>query len=132
VLSRLSLLSAIERGATQVLALNVVGMLGGPQPAHGMRGIASYAISLGIEEMTGRGIDLARRTGVELHLLDLHSPPEMAFWDFSQADRLIAAGQQAARSWLETPPLRFRAPWRSAARVWGAGIGRRLKRLAGG
>jgi NTE family protein len=132
VLSKLPLLAAIERGATQILALNVVSMLGGPQAAHGMRGIASYAISLGIEEMTAREVDLARRTGVELHLLDLPSPPEIAFWDFSQADRLIADGGQAARSWLEATPLRFRAPWRSTARMWVAGIGRRLERLAGG
>jgi hypothetical protein len=75
VLSKLPLLSAIERGATQILALNMVSMLGGPKAAHGMRGIAGYAISLGIEEMTAREVDLARRTGVELHLLNLHSPP---------------------------------------------------------
>ena len=132
VLSKLPLLAAIERGATQILALNVVSMLGGPQAAHGMRGIAIYAISLGIEEMTAREVDLARRTGVELHLLDVPSPPEIAFWDFSQADRLIADGRQAARSWLEATPLRFRAAWQSTARVWVAGIGRRLERLAGG
>jgi hypothetical protein len=82
--------------------------------------------------MTAREVDLARRTGVEIHLLDLPSPPEIAFWDFSQADRLIADGRQAARSWLEATPLRFRVAWQSTARVWVAGIGRRLERLASG
>jgi hypothetical protein len=65
-------------------------------------------------------------------VLDLPSHPDIEFWDFSQADRLIADGRQAARSWLEATPLRFRAAWQSTARVWVAGIGRRLERLAGG
>jgi NTE family protein len=132
VLSKLPLLATIERGATQILAVNVVGMLGGQPTVRGMRGIAGYAISLGIEGMTQREIDLARRTGVELHLLDLHSPPDIAFWDFSQADRLIASGQQAARAWLESTPLRFRAPWRAAARRGLADLGGRLESWAAG
>ena len=120
VVSKLPLLAAIEhRGATQILALNVVSLFGGPQAAHGMTEIASYAISLGIEEMTRARSTLPDGPGSSFHLLDLHSPPEIAFWDFSQADRLIAAGQQAARSWLESTPHRFRAP---GARPPGCGL----------
>jgi predicted acylesterase/phospholipase RssA len=132
VLSKLPLLAAIQRGATQILAVNVLDMLGGPETARGMRGIASYAISLGIEGMTEREVDLARHAGIELHLLELQTPSEVAFWDFSHAERLIAAGRQQALSWLEATPLRLRAPWQAAARMCLAGIGRRLERLAGG
>jgi NTE family protein len=132
VLSKLPLLAAIERGATQILAVNVVGMLGGKPAARGMRSIAGYAISLGVEGMTQREIDLARRTGVELRMLDLISPPEIAFWDFSQADRLIAEGHRAGQAWLDQAPLRFQSSWRAAARMRLAQISARLDRLAGG
>jgi NTE family protein len=131
VRSKLPVLAAIDRGATQILAVNVVGLMGGPERARGMLGIASYAISLGIDEMTDREIDVARRAGVELHLLELHVPPDVTFWDFSHAERLIAAGRQEALSWLEATSLRFRAPWQAAVRVRLAGIGRSLERLAG-
>ena len=76
-----------------------------------MLGIASYAISLGIDEMTDREIELARRAGIELHLLELRVPPDVTFWDFSHGERLTAAGRKGALSWLEATPLRFRAPW---------------------
>jgi NTE family protein len=132
VRSKLPVLAAIERGATQILAVNVVGLMGGPERAHGMLGIASYAISLGIDEMTDREIELARRAGIELHLLELRVPPDVTFWDFSHAERLTAAGRKGALSWLEATPLRFRAPWQAAARVRLAGIGRSLERLARG
>lgn len=131
VRSKLPLLAAIERGATQIVAVNVVGLMGGPESAHGMLGISSYAISLGIDEMTDREIELARRAGIELHLLELHVPPDVTFWDFSHAERLVAAGRQAARTWLEATPLRFRSPWQAAVRVRLAGIGARLEHLAG-
>jgi NTE family protein len=131
VRSTLPVLAAIERGATQILAVSVVGLMGGPEKARGMLGIASYAISLGIDEMTDQEIALARRAGVELHLLELHVPPDVAFWDFSHAERLIAAGRKEALSWLQATPLRFRAPWQAAARTRLAGIGRGLERLAG-
>jgi len=132
VRSKLPVLAAIERGATQILAVNVVGLMGGPESARGMLGISSYAISLGIDEMTDREIELARRTGVELHLLELQVPPDVTFWDFSHAERLIGVGRQAARSWLEATPLRFRSPWQTDLRVRLAGVGRRLERIAGG
>ena len=132
VRSKLPVLVAIERGATQILAVNVVGLMGGPERAHGLMGISSYAISLGIDEMTDREIELARRTGIELHLLELRVPSDVTFWDFSHGERLVAAGRQAAHSWLEAMPLRFRPPWTTALRTRLAGIGRRLERLAAG
>jgi len=132
VRSKLPVLAAIERGATQILAVNVVGLMGGPERAHGLMGISSYAISLGIDEMTDREIELARRTGIELHLLELRVPSDVTFWDFSHGERLVAVGRQAARSWLEATPLRFRSPWRTAVRTRLAGIARRLERPSAG
>jgi NTE family protein len=132
VRSKLPVLAAVERGATQVLAVNVVGLMGGPERARGMLGIASYAISLGIDEMTDREIELARRAGIELHLLELRVPSDVTFWDFSHAERLVAIGRQAASSWLEANPLRFRSPWQTDLRVRLAGFGRHLERIARG
>lgn len=131
VRSKLPLLAAIERGATQIVAINVVGILGGPETARGMRGIASYAISLGIDQMTEGEIDLARCTGVELRLLNLRAPSDVAFWDFAHAERLVVAGQKAAQEWLDEAPLRFRSSWRTAVRVGLARIGTRMQQVAG-
>jgi NTE family protein len=132
VRSKLPVLAAIECGATQILAVNVVGLMRGPERARGMLGIASYAISLGIDEMTDREIELARRAGIELHLLELRVPSDVTFWDFSHAERLVAIGRQAASSWLEANPLRFRSPWQTDLRVRLAGFGRHLERIARG
>jgi NTE family protein len=130
VLSKLPLLAAIERGATQIVALNVTGALGRAAEPRGMLAVAGRALSLANEAMTRREIDLARLTGAELHLLDLEAPEGVAFWDFSQSERLREVGCRAARAWLESTPLRLGAPWRAAARVGLAGLGRRLERLA--
>lgn len=128
VLTKLPLLAAIERGATQILALNVTGALGRAQQARGMLAVAGRALSLANEAMTQREIDLARLSGAELHLLELEAPEGIAFWDFSQADRLKERGRRAAQAWLATTPLRLGAPWRAAARVRMAGLGRQLER----
>jgi NTE family protein len=127
VRSKLPVLAAIERGATQILAVNVVGLMGGPERAHGILGVSGYAISLGVDQMTDQEVELARRTGVELHLLELRVPSDVSFWDFSHAERLVEAGRQAARAWLAATPLHFRPAWRVSTRVRLAGIGRRLQ-----
>jgi NTE family protein len=131
VLSKLPLLPAIERGATQIVAINVTNVAGHADTARGMVSIAGYALSLGIEGMTQREVDLARRAGVELRLLDLNAPADVAFWDFAHADRLIAAGRKAAQAWLDESPLQFRSAWRTAVRVRLAWIGGRMERMAG-
>jgi len=97
VLSKLPLLPAIERGAMQIVAIHVTSVMGHARAARGMVGIAGYALSLGMEAMTQREIDPARRAGVELHLLNLKAPGEVAVWDFAHAESLIAAGRQAAQ-----------------------------------
>jgi NTE family protein len=130
VLTKLPLLAAIERGATQIVALNVTGALGRAREARGMLAVAGRALSLANEAMTQREIDLARLTGAEIHLLDLEAPEGVAFWDFSQSQGLREEGRKAARAWLDSAPLRLGAPWRAAARVRMAGLGRRLERLA--
>ena len=130
VLTKLPLLAAIERGATQIVALNVTGALGRAPEARGMIAVAGRALSLANEAMTQREIDLARLTGAELHLLNLEAPEGVAFWDFSQAGKLKEGGRKAALAWLASTPLRLGAPWRAAARVRMAGFGRQLERLA--
>jgi hypothetical protein len=131
VLSQLPLLPAIERGATQIVAINVTRVMGHAEAARGMVGIAGYALSLGIEAMTQREIDRARCAGVELRLLHLKAPAEVAFWGSAHAERLIAAGRQAAQTWLDEAPLRYRSSWSTAVRVRMARIGAGIERMAG-
>jgi len=95
-----------------------------------MLAVAGRALSQAKEVMTQREIDQARLSGAELHLLEIEAKEAIAFWDFSQADKLKERGQLAAQAWLATNPLRLGAPWRAAARMREAGRGRQLERLA--
>lgn len=132
VRSKLPLLAAIERGATQIVAVNVVGMMGGAEQAHGMLGILSYAISLGIDHMTDQELEQARRTGVEIHLLEIRIPPDVRFWDFAHGERLVNDGRRSAQAWLAARPLRFGPAWKiGLRRGWSRG-GRWLESLAAG
>lgn len=132
VLSKLPVLAAVQRGGTQIVAVNVTYVMGHPEAARGMVGIAGYALSLGIEAMTQREMDFARSAGVELRLLNLRAPADVVFWDFAHAERLIALGRREAEAWLNERPLRFSPAWRTSIRLGLAGMGKRLEGIASG
>jgi NTE family protein len=112
VYSKLPIRVAIERGARQVVAIDVRYAMGNRDQAHGMLGIGSYAVSLMVEHQAAKEIEEARAIGVSIYHLCLDAPSDVDFWDYSQAGRLVALGREVTQRALEEEPLKFEAGWR--------------------
>lgn len=121
IYSKLPIRVAIERGATQILALDVSHAMGSKETAKGILGMSSYAVSLMVEAQAAREIAWAKSSGASLRVIHLPAPKDTAIWDYTQADRLIEMGRQYARQQLDTEPLHFSSkPW-IRLRSWFAG-----------
>lgn len=118
VVSKLPLGAAIERGATQIVALDVVDALGSRQSAHGFLGVSGYSLSLLVEAQAAGEVANAIDTGVDMRVIRLPAPADVAFWDFTKAARLIAAGRELASHSLDSRPLRWSHPWVRTIRRW--------------
>lgn len=97
VYSNLPLKTAIERGATELVALWIrppVKMMGRDE---GLLQISSTAFNLMSQSLSAAEIEFVQRSGVKLQVFELHPPEQVKFWDFDQAERLIEAGRAAAR-----------------------------------
>ncbi len=120
VLSKLPLRAAIERGATQIVALDISYPFGTLEGAHGMIGISGYALSLMMEYLKETEAEWATTDGCPIYLIDLSVPGEMEFWDYGQPELLHLRGRELARKKLDSEPLIILPEWR----LW-------LERVAG-
>lgn len=111
VYTKLPLLAAIARGARRILAIDVAYAMGAGGTAHGTVGVSGYALSLMVEAQTALEIGWARLIGADVHLVRLMAPPDVQFWDYSQAERLIERGRQLASEALASEPIRFLPRW---------------------
>jgi NTE family protein len=116
VISKLPLLSAVQRGATQIIALDVSYAMGGLEGAKGILGISGYALSIMIETQTATEITMAKQSGVHLRVIELEAPADIEFWDYSQPDRLITVGREAARQAFSEEPLYLMPNWQLKVR----------------
>lgn len=126
VVAKLPIRSALERGATQIIALDVNNALGSAQKASDLFGISSYAISLMADNQTKEAADRARMLGVELRVIQLLAPPEVKFWDYSQAEFLYDRGRQIVEKALEAEPVHVSSGWKAHIRQ---GVTRLVNRL---
>lgn len=110
IYTKLPLLVAIERGATQIVALNIRDTKGMAPTAHGIIAVAYYASSLMTRHQVHREISEAQKTDVPVRVIDLHVPPDIAIWDYTQPNRLIKLGRELARKNLEEQPLKIYNP----------------------
>lgn len=121
IYSKLPIRVAIERGATQILALDVSHAMGSKETAKGILGMSSYAVSLMVEAQAAREIAWAKSSGASLRVIHLPAPTDTAIWDYTQADRLIEMGRQYADRQLEAESLRFSKDSWIRLRSWFAG-----------
>lgn len=128
VYSKLPIRVAIERGARQVIAIDVRYAMGTRDQAHGMLGIGSYAVSLMVEHQAAKEIESARVTGASIHHLCLEAPSDVDFWDFSQAEQLVESGWEMAQRALEVEPLKIEPFWRLWLRGLFPGLKDRVSR----
>jgi NTE family protein len=112
VLSKLPLRAAIERGATQIVALDVSYPLGTLEGAHGMIGISGYALSLMMEHLKELEVEWATGVGCPVYLIDLSVPDEMEFWDYEQPELLLLRGRDLTQKRLDSEPLIIKPEWR--------------------
>ncbi len=111
VLTKLPLLAAIERGATQVVGVNIENAMGNSKNATDLFGISSYALALISDRQAHMEIAWAEATGAQVRVLHLRAPEEVRFWDFSQAAQLFELGYRSAQLELQKEPLKLLPKW---------------------
>ncbi|GMR19063.1 MAG: hypothetical protein BMS9Abin34_188 [Patescibacteria group bacterium] len=124
VFTKLPIFTAIERGATQVVALWIED-LKVRRDANGMLAYVNHSIALMTRWQVEREIHWARETGVPVRVFKLTVPPGVSLWDYSQSDRLIRLGRTLAKRELKKEPLKFH---RSKWTVWTSQILKKILR----
>lgn len=112
VTAKLPIQVAIDRGATEIVALDIYSAMGSLDTATNMISVSGYALSLMMEEQSRREIQVARLGGISLRVITLMPPVDIDFWDYDQVDRLIEEGRKQALEALEREPLQFKPQWR--------------------
>jgi NTE family protein len=107
VYAKLPLCVAIERGATQILALDVTFPMGSASNAHGIMGVSGYSLSLMIQAQTAYEVAWAQMTGIPTRVIELEAPSEVPFWDYTKADYLIDCGRKMAAADIEAEPIKI-------------------------
>ena len=121
VMSYLPVQLAVERGATEIYALNVNGAGAHTGMVRGTLAIAGRAIDLLIQRQGSREIEVHRSIPrVIVHNISLSLKHEVAFWDFKHADEMITAGREIAETYLSGQPAvpRRVRRWRSWLAGW--------------
>ena len=116
VYAKLPICAAFERGATQVLAIDITYAMGGRGAARGVMGISGYALSLMVEAQTAYEIAWAQLAGFPLRVLRLQAPEHVPFWDYSRGAELVRIGRELAVRELKSEPVKFEPSWRLALR----------------
>lgn len=105
ILSDLPLQVAIERGATELWALDICPPVE-IQPESNPRGVVAISLhSIGL--MLDRQVDyevrvIERQRHIRLHRIRLQSQQDPGFWNFNHAAAMIADGRRAAYRYLQT------------------------------
>jgi NTE family protein len=122
-ISSLPLRVALERGATEIFALDLVKAPdeGEVKPLRGVTSMIYHSVNTMLRLQVKHDLllaEIARR--VKLHYIALEAPPGMTSLDFEQPERLIAAGESAADRYLTEHNL-LAMPRRPLAMPWRAG-----------
>ncbi len=110
VFTKLPIFTAIERGATQVVALWIED-LKVRRDANGVLANVNHSVALMTRRQVEMEIHWARQTGIPVRVFRLTVPPGVHLWDYAQANRLIRLGRAVARRELEKEPLKIYQPW---------------------
>lgn len=101
-----------ERGATEIIALNLANSLTPGDQVRTLFGIMNRALGTLIYRHTEADLEHMRRnSNVRLRIVELHYEMSMPPWDFSHSAELIALGRSTMKSALEKEPL-VQQTWR--------------------
>jgi NTE family protein len=109
--AKLPLMAAIERGATQIVALDIQNAMGSLEGTMNMVTLIGYSISIMTEDQTRREIDSAQSAGVTLRIIKLQPPADIDFWDYDRVDELIELGRDQTLAALKEEPIRVLPRW---------------------
>lgn len=104
---------AVQRGASQLISIEIRRSAATAAPSDHIFDVSTSALTLMVEHMTDLECEWAEHAGVVLRRIGLQPPPEVPFWDYGQAERLIGAGRLAMQAALDDEPVRVLADWRS-------------------
>ncbi|NIM96211.1 MAG: hypothetical protein GTO18_21140 [Anaerolineales bacterium] len=123
--AKLPLMVAVERGASQIIALDIQNAMGSLENANSMINITGYSISMMIEDQTRREVKTADASGVGLRVFTLVPPGDVDFWDYEQVEQLIEMGREQVRNELVERPIELAPQWQIRMRQGLANLFRR-------
>jgi NTE family protein len=118
VRTNLPLRVAAARGARRMVALWIQQRATPPIGRPGMIPVVTNAFSMMVRSLTRLELEWAEARQLEVRLIRLVPPAGIAFWDFSQPDRLFEAGRLAAEAALAEAPLPPAQGWWERLRFW--------------
>jgi NTE family protein len=116
LVAKLPLVIAIERGATQIVALDIQDAMGSLNAATTMINIVGYSLSLMTEDQTRREMVTAQVTGVSVRVIKLKPSPDIDFWNYDEVERLIEMGREQTEAALEEEPIHLTPHWQRRMR----------------
>jgi NTE family protein len=111
IAAKLPLMAAIERGATQIVALDIENAMGSLDGTMSMITLIGYSISMMTENQTRREIEAAQSTGIPFRIFTLRPPADLDFWDYDRVDELIELGRMQTEQALKQEPIRVLPKW---------------------
>ena len=114
VYSNLPIKMAVERGASQVIAIEINHAMQTVEVARDMIAISTTAVSLMVEFAGKAEVRWARRHGIPFRLISLKPPEDILFWDFDQPERLVEEGRRAMTAELDREPIHVLPAWRAS------------------
>jgi len=118
VRTNLPLRAAAERGAGRMLALWIQPRIKPPTATSGMIPVMTNAFTIMVRNLSRQELAWAEARQLAVRIIHLTPPADVAFWDFSKADRLIEAGRRAAEAALAEAPLASPDGWWQRLRFW--------------
>jgi len=119
---KLPVLIAIERGATQIIALRITD-LNIRLAQRGIMHSIQRSVGLMTTWMAETELRQARQLGIPVRVITLSVPPGIPLWDYEQADRLVRTGRTLTRKSLKEEPLRIYHPLELWLQRMGSRIG---------
>ena len=116
LVAKLPLVIAIERGATQIVALDIQDAMGSLNAATTMINIVGYSLSIMTEDQTRREVEAAQVTGVSVRVIKLKPSPDIDFWNYDEVERLIEMGREQTEAALEEEPIHLTPHWQRRMR----------------
>jgi NTE family protein len=112
LISNLPLMAAVERGATEIYALDVTQDTANTAWQGGLMPLLKREVLLVIDQMRKQELIQARSMlGDKLHHLHYTGHPELYPFDFSYSAEIMAEGQALASAYLKRRAERHSDPW---------------------